>query len=140
MRRTPSTITLLGGGKAVRYGIGVGREAIYMKSGTQSASRKAEWPYPDSAPQEMIARQPRPAALGGSGQLPSARARFISGYTRYRIHGTNAPDTIGKKVSSGCIRMLNADVIDLFSRIDVGTTVVLPARGYQAAPVAARRS
>jgi lipoprotein-anchoring transpeptidase ErfK/SrfK len=131
---------VLGGGKAVRYGIGVGREG-FTWSGTQTVSRKAEWPdwIP---PQEMIARQPYLPRFvaGGAGNPLGARAIYL-GNTMYRIHGTNAPDTIGKRVSSGCIRMLNADVIDLFSRVDVGTTVVvLPARGYQAASVAARRS
>src|SRR5690349_17910691 len=131
---------VLGGGKAVRYGIGVGREG-FTWSGTQAVSRKAEWPdwIP---PQEMIARQPYLPRFvaGGTGNPLGARAIYL-GNTMYRIHGTNAPDTIGKRVSSGCIRMLNADVIDLFSRVDVGTTViVLPARGYQSASAAAGRS
>jgi lipoprotein-anchoring transpeptidase ErfK/SrfK len=124
---------VLGNGKAVRYGIGVGREG-FTWSGTQTVSRKAEWP--DWAPpKEMIARQPYlPRFMaGGEGNPLGARAIYL-GDTMYRIHGTNAPDTIGKKVSSGCIRMLNADVIDLFSRVDVGTTVtVLPGHTRETA-------
>jgi len=123
---------VLGNGKAVRYGIGVGREG-FTWSGTQTVSRKAEWPD-WSPPKEMIARQPYlPRFMaGGEGNPLGARAIYL-GDTMYRIHGTNAPGTIGKKVSSGCIRMLNADVIDLFSRVDVGTTVtVLPGHGREA--------
>jgi lipoprotein-anchoring transpeptidase ErfK/SrfK len=126
---------VLGNGKAVRYGIGVGREG-FTWSGTQTVSRKAEWPD-WSPPKEMISRQPYlPRFIaGGEGNPLGARAIYL-GNTMYRIHGTNAPDSIGKKVSSGCIRMLNADVIDLFSRVDVGTTVtVLPGHMREAAAV-----
>ena len=115
---------VLGNGKAVRYGIGVGREG-FTWSGTQAVSRKAEWPdwIP---PQEMIARQPYlPRFVAGGESNPLGARAIYLGNTMYRIHGTNVPDSIGKKVSSGCIRMLNADVIDLFNRIDVGTTVVV---------------
>jgi lipoprotein-anchoring transpeptidase ErfK/SrfK len=124
---------VLGNGKAVRYGIGVGREG-FTWSGTQTVSRKAEWPD-WSPPKEMIARQPYlPRFMaGGEGNPLGARAIYL-GDTMYRIHGTNAPDTVGKKVSSGCIRMINADVIDLFSRVDVGTTVtVLPGHTRETA-------
>jgi lipoprotein-anchoring transpeptidase ErfK/SrfK len=115
---------VLGNGKAIRYGIGVGRDG-FTWSGEQSVTRKAEWPdwIP---PQEMIARQPYlPRWMaGGNGNPLGARAIYL-GNTVYRIHGTNMPATIGHKVSSGCIRVLNADVIDLYSRVDVGTKIVV---------------
>jgi lipoprotein-anchoring transpeptidase ErfK/SrfK len=119
---------VLGDGRAIRYGIGVGREG-FTWSGTQAVTRMAEWPD-WTPPQEMIARQPYlPRWMaGGAGNPLGARAIYL-GSTIYRIHGTNMPDTIGQRVSSGCIRMLNADVTDLYSRVDVGTTViVLPNR------------
>jgi lipoprotein-anchoring transpeptidase ErfK/SrfK len=122
----------LGDGKAMRYGIGVGREG-FQWSGVETINRKAEWPdwIPPAA---MVARQPYlPRWVGGGPGNPlGARALYL-GNTDYRIHGTNAPDSIGKHMSSGCIRMLNADVIDLYSRVDVGTKViVLPdVRGRQ---------
>jgi len=123
---------VLGNGKAIRYGIGVGRDG-FTWSGTQAVTRKAEWPdwIP---PQEMITRQPYlPRWMaGGEGNPLGARAIYL-GNTIYRIHGTNMPETIGQKVSSGCIRMLNADVIDLYSRVDVGTKIiVLPNSDYVA--------
>lgn len=120
---------VLGDGKAIRYGIGVGRDG-FTWSGTQSVTRKAEWPD-WKPPQEMIARQPYlPRFMaGGEGNPLGARAIYL-GDTMYRIHGTNMPATIGQKVSSGCIRMLNADVIDLYKRVQVGTKVViLPDHG-----------
>ncbi len=123
---------ILGNGKAIRYGIGVGRDG-FTWSGTQSVTQKAEWPD-WTPPQEMIARQPYlPRWMaGGVGNPLGARAIYL-GSTIYRIHGTNAPATIGHKVSSGCIRMLNADVIDLYNRVDVGTKiVVLPGHGHVA--------
>jgi lipoprotein-anchoring transpeptidase ErfK/SrfK len=129
---------VLGGGKAIRYGIGVGREG-FTWSGTQSVTRKAEWPD-WSPPPEMIARQPYlPRWVGGGEGNPlGARAMYL-GNTAYRIHGTNAPETIGHRVSSGCIRMINEDVIDLYSRVDVGTrVVVLPNSGRSAAVAAVR--
>jgi lipoprotein-anchoring transpeptidase ErfK/SrfK len=121
-----------GDGKAIRYGIGVGRDG-FRWSGVQSVTRKAEWPdwIP---PQEMIERQPYLARwmAGGENNPLGARAIYL-GDTVYRIHGTNMPETIGQKVSSGCIRMLNADVIDLYSRVEVGTKiVVLPNYGHVA--------
>jgi lipoprotein-anchoring transpeptidase ErfK/SrfK len=131
---------VLGDGKAVRYGIGVGRDG-FTWSGAQSVTRKTEWPdwIP---PEEMIERQPYlPRWMaGGEGNPLGARAIYL-GNTIYRIHGTNMPATIGQKVSSGCIRMLNVDVIDLYNRVEVGTkTVVLSnynnvARNAAPAPV-----
>jgi lipoprotein-anchoring transpeptidase ErfK/SrfK len=115
---------VLGQGRAIRYGVGVGREG-FTWSGVQTISRKAEWPdwHP---PVEMIARQPYlPRFMaGGPGNPLGARAMYL-GSSQYRIHGTNDPSTIGKFVSSGCIRLTNEDVIDLFSRVDVGTRVVV---------------
>ena len=115
---------VLGDGKAIRYGIGVGRDG-FTWSGAQAVTRKAEWPD-WTPPQEMIARQPYLARwmAGGEGNPLGARAIYL-GNTVYRIHGTNMPATIGQKVSSGCIRMLNEDVIDLYSRVDVGTQIVV---------------
>jgi lipoprotein-anchoring transpeptidase ErfK/SrfK len=115
---------VLGHGQAIRYGVGVGREG-FTWAGTQTISRKAEWPdwHP---PAEMIARQPYlPRFMaGGPGNPLGARAMYL-GSSEYRIHGTNDPTTIGKFVSSGCIRLTNEDVADLFSRVDVGTRVVV---------------
>jgi lipoprotein-anchoring transpeptidase ErfK/SrfK len=115
---------VLGQGRAVRYGVGVGREG-FTWSGVQTISRKAEWPdwHP---PAQMIARQPYlPRFMaGGPGNPLGARAMYL-GSSEYRIHGTNDPSTIGKFVSSGCIRLTNEDVADLFSRVDVGTKVVV---------------
>jgi len=126
---TPNTSLcfVLGGGKAIRYGIGVGREG-FTWSGVKTIERKSEWPD-WMPPTEMLRRQPYlPRFMaGGAGNPLGARAMYLSG-TVYRIHGTNSPDTIGKRVSSGCIRMLNDDVIDLYGRTQVGTkVVVLPA-------------
>jgi lipoprotein-anchoring transpeptidase ErfK/SrfK len=120
---------VLGQGRAIRYGVGVGRQG-FTWAGTQTISRKAEWPdwHP---PAEMIARQPYlPRFMaGGPGNPLGARAMYL-GSSEYRIHGTNDPTTIGKFVSSGCIRLTNEDVEDLFSRVDVGTkVVVLPKNG-----------
>ena len=125
---------VLGQGRAMRYGVGVGREG-FTWSGVQTVSRKAEWPdwHP---PAEMIARQPYlPRFMaGGPGNPLGARAMYL-GNSVYRIHGTNDPSTIGKFVSSGCIRLTNEDVADLFSRVEVGAkVVVLPKH----APVMAR--
>jgi lipoprotein-anchoring transpeptidase ErfK/SrfK len=128
---TPHTYLyfVLSGGRAIRYGIGVGREG-FTWSGVNSIERKSEWPdwIP---PREMLARQPYlPRFMaGGEGNPLGARAMYLSG-TVYRIHGTNAPSTIGEHVSSGCIRMLNEDVVDLYNRATVGTkVVVLPMSG-----------
>ncbi|MBR0740424.1 L,D-transpeptidase [Bradyrhizobium liaoningense] len=123
---TPNTYLyyVLGNGQALRYGIGVGRDG-FTWSGIQSVSRKAEWPA-WTPPPEMIARQPYlPRHMaGGPGNPLGARAMYLGG-TIYRIHGTNAPETIGKRVSSGCIRMTNQDVTDLYARVNVGTKVVV---------------
>lgn len=127
---TPNTYLylVLGGGKAMRYGIGVGREG-FTWTGTERISRMKEWPdwFP---PTEMIERQPYLPRMmaGGPGNPLGARALYL-GHTLYRIHGTNQPSTIGSFVSSGCIRLLNEDIEDLFSRVQVGTrVVVLPGK------------
>jgi lipoprotein-anchoring transpeptidase ErfK/SrfK len=123
---TPNTYLyyVLGGGRAIRYGVRVGRDG-FTWTGVQKISRKAEWPdwHP---PPEMIDRQPYlPRFMaGGPGNPLGARAMYL-GNTVYRIHGTNQPSTIGKFVSSGCIGMLNEDVSDLFERVKVGTRVVV---------------
>jgi len=125
---TPNTYLyyVLGGGRAIRYGIGVGRDG-FTWSGIQSVTRKAEWPD-WSPPPEMIARQPYlPRHMaGGPGNPLGARAMYLGG-TVYRIHGTNAPETIGTHVSSGCIRLTNADVVDLYARVKVGARVIVLA-------------
>ncbi|MFY9685425.1 MAG: L,D-transpeptidase [Pseudolabrys sp.] len=143
-RETPGTIIIdtphthlfyvLGNGKAVRYGIGVGREG-FTWSGVKSIIRKSEWPdwYP---PPAMIARQPYLPRMiaGGPGNPLGARAMYIGG-TEYRIHGTNDPSSIGKHISSGCIRMTNDNVIDLYNRVSIGAKViVLPIRLANAGP------
>jgi lipoprotein-anchoring transpeptidase ErfK/SrfK len=138
---TPNTYLyyILGGGRAIRYGVRVGRDG-FTWTGVQKISRKAEWPdwHP---PPEMIDRQPYlPRFMaGGPGNPLGARAMYL-GSTVYRIHGTNQPSTIGKFVSSGCIGMLNEDVTDLFDRVKVGTRVVVlpgnpPAAIASAQPV-----
>src|ERR1700730_9854930 len=127
---TPNTYLycVLGGWRAVRYGVRVGRDG-FTWTGVQKISRKAEWPdwHP---PTEMIERQPYlPRFMaGGPGNPVGARAMYL-GNTVYRIHGTNQPSTIGKFVSSGCIGMLNEDVSDLFDRVKVGTRVVVMPGG-----------
>ncbi len=137
---TPHTVLyyVLGNGKAIRYGIGVGRQG-FTWSGVKQVARKAEWPdwYP---PAEMVARQPYLPRMtaGGPGNPLGARAMYLGG-TEYRIHGTNDPTTIGKQVSSGCIRLTNDDVIDLYNRVQVGAKVVVlpqsaPAQTAQRAP------
>ncbi len=152
-REAPGTIVIdtpharlyyvLGGGRAISYGIGVGREG-FTWSGVQSVSRKSEWPdwIP---PGEMLQRQPYlPRFMAGGPSNPlGARAMYL-GSTTYRIHGTNAPETIGTHVSSGCIRLLNDDVIDLYNRVSIGTKVVVlpdrPRLESKAAPVAPAES
>ena len=119
-------------GQAVRYGVGVGREGLAF-AGTGTVQEKQEWPHwtPTNA---MIAREPKRYAKwasgmeGGTGNPLGARALYLfkdGKDTRYRIHGTTEPDSIGKAVSSGCIRMMNQDVIDLYSRVPLGTKVVV---------------
>jgi len=113
-----------GNGRALRYGIGVGRDGFQWQ-GLLKISRKAEWPD-WTPPPEMIERQPYlPRFMaGGPGNPLGARALYL-GATVYRIHGTNQPQTIGSAVSSGCFRLVNADVMDLFDRVPVGTKVVV---------------
>jgi lipoprotein-anchoring transpeptidase ErfK/SrfK len=115
---------VLGNGRAIRYGIGVGRQG-FTWSGTQSITRKAEWPD-WTPPSEMVVRQPYLPRFvaGGPGNPLGARAMYLGG-TIYRIHGTNNPSTIGGRVSSGCIRMTNEDVSDLYTRANIGTKVIV---------------
>ena len=134
---TPNTYLylVLGNGQAMRYGIGVGREG-FTWAGSERISKMTEWPdwFP---PKEMIERQPYlPRFMAGGPSNPlGARALYL-GKTLYRIHGTNQPSTIGSFVSSGCIRLVNGDIEDLFTRVQVGTrVVVLP--GPNQAPAAA---
>jgi lipoprotein-anchoring transpeptidase ErfK/SrfK len=132
---TPNTYLyyVLPGGKAIRYGIGVGREG-FTWSGVKTVERKAEWPD-WTPPAEMIARSPYlPRFMAGGVTNPlGARAMYLSG-SFYRIHGTNAPSTIGSRATAGCIRMANEDVTDLYDRVKVGTkVVVLPAAERRAA-------
>jgi lipoprotein-anchoring transpeptidase ErfK/SrfK len=126
---TPNTYLylVLGKGKAMRYGIGVGREG-FTWAGTERISRMAEWPD-WRPPTEMIDRQPYlPRFMAGGESNPlGARALYL-GKTEYRIHGTNQPSTIGTFVSSGCIRLTNDDVSDLYGRVQVGTRVVVLPR------------
>jgi lipoprotein-anchoring transpeptidase ErfK/SrfK len=112
------------GGRALRYGIGVGRQGFQWQ-GLLKISRKEEWPD-WTPPEEMIERQPYlPRWMaGGPGNPLGARALYL-GNTVYRIHGTNQPQTIGSAVSSGCFRLVNPDVVDLYDRIPVGTKVVV---------------
>jgi lipoprotein-anchoring transpeptidase ErfK/SrfK len=125
---TPHTFLylVLGHGIALRYGIGVGRNG-FTWSGTERISRMGKWPdwHP---PKEMIARQPYLPRFtaGGEGNPMGARALYL-GNTEYRIHGTNQPSTIGHFVSSGCIRLTNEDVEDLYNRVNVATRVVVLA-------------
>jgi lipoprotein-anchoring transpeptidase ErfK/SrfK len=140
---TPSTYLylVLGKGKAMRYGVGVGREG-FTWSGVERVTKMAEWPdwHP---PDEMIERQPYlPRFMaGGEGNPLGARALYL-GKTVYRIHGTNQPSTIGTFVSSGCIRLTNEDIMDLYGRVKVGTKVVVrpggkpPAQASAAPPAA----
>ena len=131
---TPGTIVVstaerrlylvLGDGMALRYGVGVGRPG-FTWSGTKTITAKREWPS-WTPPKEMLARRPDlPRYMAGGIDNPlGARAMYIGG-TLYRIHGSNEPDTIGQAVSSGCIRMTNDDVTDLYSRVKVGAKVVV---------------
>jgi lipoprotein-anchoring transpeptidase ErfK/SrfK len=112
------------GGRAIRYGIGVGREGFEW-SGRQTVSMKREWPS-WRPPADMLRRRPDlPRFMEGGPDNPlGARALYL-GSSLYRIHGTNEPHTIGQAVSSGCIRMLNDDVVDLYNRVKVGATVIV---------------
>src|SRR5450759_3788784 len=134
---TPHTVLyyVLGNGKAIRYGIGVGRQG-FTWAGVKQIERKAEWPdwIP---PQEMIERQPYLPRFvaGGPGNPLGARAMYLGG-TEYRIHGTNDPTTIGKQVSSGCIRLTHDDVINLYNRVQVGAKVIVLPQAPPPAQVA----
>ncbi|MCR6499287.1 L,D-transpeptidase [Shinella sp. CPCC 101442] len=119
---------VIGDGKARRYGVGVGKPGFEW-AGAHKITRKAEWPT-WTPPQEMVAREAAkghylPASMEGGPENPLGSRAMYLGSTLYRIHGTNAPWTIGYAVSSGCIRMRNEDVVDLYDRVDVGTKVVV---------------
>jgi lipoprotein-anchoring transpeptidase ErfK/SrfK len=136
---TPSTFLYYvnGDGTAIRYGIGVGREG-FTWAGVEKITRMAEWPdwHP---PAEMIERQPYlPRFMAGGESNPMGARALYLGKTVYRVHGTNQPSTIGQFVSSGCIRMLNEDVIDLYSRVKVGTKVVVLGDGKGPGATASR--
>ena len=111
-------------GEAIEYGIGVGRPGFAWR-GTKTVTRKAEWPS-WTPPAEMLRRRPDlPRYMSGGMENPlGARAMYLGG-SLYRIHGSNEPETIGQAVSSGCIRMTNEDVVDLYNRVRVGTRVVV---------------
>jgi len=115
---------VLGNGQALRYGIGVGRDG-FRWGGTHRISAKKEWPS-WTPPSQMLRRRPDlPRHMPGGIDNPlGARAMYL-GSTLYRIHGSNEPETIGQAVSSGCFRMTNEDVTDLYSRVSVGATVVV---------------
>jgi lipoprotein-anchoring transpeptidase ErfK/SrfK len=115
---------VLANGRAMKYGVGVGRPG-FAWGGTKSITRKAEWPS-WTPPAQMLRRRPDlPRFMpGGEGNPMGARALYL-GTSLYRIHGSNEPETIGQAVSSGCIRMINEDVIDLYERVKVGTQVVV---------------
>jgi len=123
---TPNKFLFLvqSGGKAMRYGIGVGRPG-FTWSGVKQITAKKEWPS-WTPPKEMLARRPDlPRYMEGGPENPlGARAMYL-GSTLYRIHGSNEPWTIGTNVSSGCIRMRNEDVIDLYGRVNVGAKVIV---------------
>ncbi len=115
---------VLGNGEALRYGIGVGRDG-FRWGGVHRVTAKKEWPS-WTPPSQMLARRPDLPRhmVGGIDNPLGARALYL-GSTLYRIHGSNEPETIGQAVSSGCFRMTNEDVTDLYSRVSVGTTVVV---------------
>jgi lipoprotein-anchoring transpeptidase ErfK/SrfK len=115
---------VLGNGQALRYGIGVGRDG-FTWSGVKTVTSKREWPS-WTPPEQMLRRRPDlPRFMPGGPDNPlGARALYL-GSTLYRIHGSNEPETIGQAVSSGCFRLTNEDVIDLYERVNVGATVVV---------------
>jgi len=115
---------VLGGGQAISYGLGVGRPG-FTWAGTKTISMKREWPN-WRPPAQMLKRRPDlPRYMSGGINNPlGARAMYLGG-SMFRIHGSNEPETIGQAVSSGCIRMTNADVVDLYQRVRVGTPVVV---------------
>jgi lipoprotein-anchoring transpeptidase ErfK/SrfK len=113
-----------GDGTAVRYGIGVGRDG-FRWSGVHTVSMKREWPDWTPPPQ-MLKREPHlPRHMEGSPQNPLGARAIYLGSSLYRIHGSNEEETIGEANSSGCFRMTNTDVIDLYSRVKVGSTVIV---------------
>jgi lipoprotein-anchoring transpeptidase ErfK/SrfK len=115
---------VLGGGEAIRYGVGVGREG-FTWSGTKTVTMKREWPD-WTPPSQMLKRRPDlPRHMPGGMDNPLGARAIYLGSSMYRIHGSNEPDTIGAAVSSGCIRMTNRDVVDLSNRVKVGTKVVV---------------
>jgi lipoprotein-anchoring transpeptidase ErfK/SrfK len=120
---------VLANGQALRYGIGVGRDG-FRWSGVHRISAKKEWPS-WTPPSQMLARRPDlPRHMAGGIDNPlGARAMYL-GSTLYRIHGSNEPETIGQAVSSGCFRMTNDDVTDLYSRVSIGTTVIVRNQGH----------
>lgn len=115
---------VLGEGQAIEYGVGVGREG-FTWSGAKTITRKREWPDWRPPPQMLKRRPDLPRHMEGGIDNPlGARALYL-GSSNYRIHGSNEPDTIGAAVSSGCIRMTNRDVVDLYDRVKLGTKVVV---------------
>jgi lipoprotein-anchoring transpeptidase ErfK/SrfK len=115
---------VMDGGKAMKYGVGVGRPG-FSWGGTKTITRKAEWPD-WRPPAQMLKRRPDlPRHMAGGPDNPMGARALYLGSSLYRIHGSNEPETIGQAVSSGCIRMLNDDVIDLYARVKVGTRVVV---------------
>ena len=115
---------VLGNGQALRYGIGVGRDG-FRWGGVHRVSAKKEWPS-WTPPSQMLARRPDlPRHMAGGIDNPLGARAIYLGSTLYRIHGSNEPETIGQAVSSGCFRMTNEDVTDLYNRVSVGATVVV---------------
>ena len=115
---------VLGQGQAIRYGVGVGRQG-FSWSGTKTVTRKREWPD-WRPPAAMLKRRPDlPRHMEGGMENPLGARAIYLGSSLYRIHGSNEPDTIGQAVSSGCIRMTNDDVVDLYQRVRVGTRVTV---------------
>ena len=115
---------VLSGGRAIQYGVGVGREG-FTWSGTKTVSMKREWPGWSPPPQMLKRRPDLPRHMPGGIDNPLGARAIYLGSSMYRIHGSNEPDTIGAAVSSGCIRMTNKDVVDLYDRVKVGTKVVV---------------
>jgi lipoprotein-anchoring transpeptidase ErfK/SrfK len=115
---------ILSNGQALRYGIGVGRDG-FRWSGTHRITAKKEWPS-WTPPSQMRARRPDlPRSMAGGIENPLGARAIYLGSTLYRIHGSNEPETIGQAVSSGCFRMTNEDVTDLYDRVSVGATVLV---------------
>jgi lipoprotein-anchoring transpeptidase ErfK/SrfK len=115
---------VLGSGQAIQYGVGVGRQG-FTWSGTKTVSMKREWPDWRPPPQMLKRRPDLPRYMRGGMENPLGARAIYLGSSLYRIHGSNEPDTIGAAVSSGCIRMTNRDVTDLYDRVKVGTKVVV---------------